>query len=106
MTGTEEEQGGTEKKIAEAEKPSFKPYPEETLELIQEEPVPENESEREADPSYYQKERRLALVEPAENGGPAVYRPKPVLPLKKQYYPPSLERWPGHGSASTSRQKD
>ena len=91
MTGTEEEQGGTEKKIAEAEKPSFKPYPEETLELIQEEPVPENESEREADPSYYQKERRLALVEPAENGEPAVYRQKSILSLKKQYYPPSLE---------------
>lgn len=92
MTGTEEERGASEKKIEEeAEKTPFAPYPEEASKLLQEEPRPESEPEHKPEPSYYQKERRLALVEPVENGAPAVYRLKPALIPKKQYILPPLE---------------
>ncbi|NLY37975.1 MAG: DNA translocase FtsK [Firmicutes bacterium] len=92
MTGTEEERGASEKKIEEeAEKTPLAPYPEEASKLLQEEPRPESEPEHKPEPSYYQKERRLALVEPVENGAPAVYRLKPALIPKKQYILPPLE---------------
>ena len=92
MTGSEEEMARKEKKIDQAAETSSASAPPPVLELpaVEKTPPPGIEEEEAPQTSHYQTERRLALVEPAENDEPAIYR-RAAFALKKQYTMPSLD---------------
>ncbi|MEW5785987.1 MAG: DNA translocase FtsK [Bacillota bacterium] len=92
MTGSEEETGRREKKIEETSDHSpLQPVQEEfLLNRLEEQPM-QTDTAPQPEPSYYQKERRLALVEPVENGEPAARCHAVVRASLNQYVAPSLE---------------
>lgn len=91
ITSSEEELAGKEKKIADTThepRESAAAFP--VIEQFEQEPAQQETESPEPEESYYQKERRLALVEPVDNDTPPRYRK--TAPAFQNYYSlPSLE---------------